>query len=356
MNLRNTIWGFSMLVLPYLCCPAFSFSQPPALTAKELMDHPSFKNHVQDLYDGEIVLLNQPERESASQLDVLMLVLVPAQMDKTVKTLQKQATGADSSGTLANSEFKASTPDALDKIFSSVMFTNDERPEVEKLLTIDVGDAFNFSRDEIKLIRDKAESLTDAEKDGTAGLQAMSEVMRNVLRGRYLAYRKNGIAGLAPYQFSSSKQVHPSAELIAATEDLHLVKERFPDYYACLRYYPEKMPSKLMHRYFWVKQRESGRPLFVLKHWILDIQSDYALITERRFYLNHSLSSLQIVIGCLPHDGHTLVVLLNQAFTEKVNMKIGQAIAKAIGHREVEKNIRPIFENLRTALNGDISD
>ena len=353
MNIKNTICTLSLLVSLCPCCPVISFSQPTALTAKELMEHPSLKEHVQELYDGEIVLLNQPERESASQLDVLMLVMVPTQMDKTVKTLQGQATGADSSGTLANGEFKSSTPGAIDQALTPVMFANDELPEVEKMLTIDAGDTFNFSRDEIKLIREKAENLTDAESDGAAALEAMSEAMRELLKGRYLAYRKNGMAGLAPYQFSSSKQVSPSAELIAATEDLHLIKERFPDYYACLRYYPEKMLPTLVHRYFWVKQTESGRPLFVLKHWILDIQSDYALITERRYYLNHSLSSLQIVIGCLPHDDSTLVVLLNQAFTEKVNMKIGQTIAKAIGHREVEKNIRPIFENLRIALSGD---
>ncbi len=353
MNLRNTIWGLSMFVFLYLCCPVISFSQPPALTAKELMENPSLKDHVKELYDGEIVLLNQPERESASQLDVLMLVMVPAPMNKTVKTLQGQATGDDTSGTLANGEFKASTPDALDQVLAPVMFANDEMPEVEKLLTIDAGDTYNFSRDEIKMIRERAKNLSDAEKDGPAALQAMSKVMRDVLKGRYLAYQKEGMAGLAPYQFSSTKQVDPAAELITATEDLHLVKERFPDYHACLRYYPVKSLPRLVHRYFWVKQRESDRPLFVLKHWILDIQSDYALITERRFYLNHSLSSLQIVIGCLPHDDHTLVVLLNQAFTEKVNMKIGQTIAKAIGHREVEKNIRPIFENLRSALSGN---
>jgi len=88
----------------------------------------------------------------------------------------------------------------------------------------------------------------------------------------------------------------------------------------------------------------------MLKHWVLDIRSDYALITERRFYLDHSLSSLQVVIGCLPHAGATLVVLLNQTFTEKVNMAIGKSIAKAIGYREVEKNIRPMFENLKSAL------
>jgi hypothetical protein len=88
-------------------------------------------------------------------------------------------------------------------------------------------------------------------------------------------------------------------------------------YYSCLRFYPEKKPPQLVHQFYWVKQMESNRPLFVLKHWILDVQSDYTLITERRFYLNHSLNSLQVVIGCLPHGDRTLVVLLNQVFTEK---------------------------------------
>jgi hypothetical protein len=82
-------------------------------------------------------------------------------------------------------------------------------------------------------------------------------------------------------------------------------------YYSCLRFYPEKKPPQLVHQFYWVKQMESNRPLFVLKHWILDVQSDYTLITERRFYLNHSLNSLQVVIGCLPHGDRTLVVLLN---------------------------------------------
>lgn len=57
-----------------------------------------------------------------------------------------------------------------------------------------------------------------------------------------------------------------------------------------------------------------------------------------------------MTIGCLPHQDGTLVVLFNQTFTEKVNMKIGKTIAKAIGYKQVEKHIRPLFENLQTAL------
>jgi hypothetical protein len=90
--------------------------------------------------------------------------------------------------------------------------------------------------------------------------------------------------------------------------------------------------------------------MFILKHWLLDIQPTYGLITERHYYLSHSLNSLQVVIGCLPHDEQTLVVLFNQVFTEKVNLTVGKRIAKKVGQSIVEKKVRPMFENLRTAI------
>jgi hypothetical protein len=59
---------------------------------------------------------------------------------------------------------------------------------------------------------------------------------------------------------------------------------------------------------------------------------------------------LQVVIGCLPHGDRTLVVLLNQVFTEKVNLTLGKRVAKKVGQSIVEKKVRPIFENLCTAV------
>jgi len=90
--------------------------------------------------------------------------------------------------------------------------------------------------------------------------------------------------------------------------------------------------------------------MFALKHWVLDIQPDYALIAERHYYMTHSLNSLQVVIGCLPYKNGTLVALLNQAFTEKVNITIGKRVAKKVGRIIVERKIRPMFENLRTVF------
>ena len=295
-------------------------------------------------------MMTRPEHESANQLNVLMAILVPASLEKTVNTLQRQATAKDEPGILAIGEIKNASASDLGKAFGGVAYTAEEIKEVEKMMAIGPGKHFNYSRDEIALIKKHASRVKDNKKTGAGAIKAMSLALRDVLKGRYLAYQELGIEGLAPYQEGGSKQIYPSKELISATESLHLVKERFPHYFECLRHYPRKQHAKLAHQFFWAKQRESGRPLFMLKHWVLDVRSDHAIITERRFYLNHSLDSLQVVIGCLPHRDSTLVVVLNQAFTEKIDVPVGKSIAKKIGYHEVEKNIRPMFENLRTAL------
>ena len=348
--IRNAWLISTVIAIIQLFPMARVHSQPTPLTARELVETTALNAHVEELEKGEIVILNRPETEDSNELNVIMTMLIPAPLKKTVDTLQRQSTAESGPGILAIGEIKGMEPAELDKAFARVGFASGEKEEVERMMAVQPDDAFNFSIDEIALIKKRAATLKGKEKGGKAATDAMSSAMRDVLKGRYLSYRNKGIDGLAPYQYGPSKQVTPAAELIDATESMRVVEKRFPNYYQCLRYYPDQISADFVHEFFWAKQTESDRPLFLLKHWILDVQPDYALIAERRFYLSHSLSSLQVVIGCLPHGESTLVVLLNQTFTEKVNMSIGKTIAKTIGYREVEKNIRPIFENLRNAL------
>ena len=337
----------------FLSTSAFSRSAAP-ITAKELVEGSDLKAHVEELKNGEMVLMTQPEHESANQLNVLMAILVPAPLKKTVDTLQRQATAEDGPGILAIGEIKSATASGLDKAFDGVSYSAEEKKEVDMMMVVGPGKKFNYSRDEIAMIKRHADRVYESDRigpeTGSVKISAMSLAMRDVLKGRYLAYQKLGLDGLAPYQEGPEKQVLPSQQMISATESLSLFKERFPQYFACLRHYPQKKAPPLSHQFFWAKQEESGRPLFMLKHWVMDVRSDHAIITERRFYLNHSLDSLQVVIGCLPYDERTLVVLLNQVFTEKIDVPFGKAIAKKIGYHEVEKNIRPMFENLKAEL------
>ena len=328
-----------------------ALAQPP-ISAQELIETTELKQSLKQLEEGEIVLLTRPQLENDSELHVAMSLLVPAPLKATVEKMQQLASGSDTPGILTVQEIKGTpTPAQLATAFSGVAFEPAEAKEVQYMLEDGENSEYNLSKDEITMVKNKL-GATASNVDGqVALLNAMSDAMREILKNRYLAYTQRGLDGVSAYRLSDTEQVNPSEELIWATESMAVVKNRFPDYYQCLRYYPQQCAPNLIHQFFWMKQSDGKRPMFVLKHWVLDVQEDYALITERQFYLSHTLNSMQVVIGCLPYGDGTLVVLLNQAFTEMVNPAIGKKIAKAVGYKQVEKNIRPIFDALRAAFN-----
>ncbi|MBR9981790.1 MAG: hypothetical protein KFF50_12245, partial [Desulfatitalea sp.] len=318
------------------------------MTAEEVLAMAPFKDHIDTLERGDIMMLGMPDMESRNELVVIMAVLVPASLESTVTTLQRQASDPNAPGMMAIHEIGDDlSASQIDALFRRLRFDVSEFSEVRRLMAIAPGNQHNFSSSEIALIREHAAAVPPgADVDAAA---AMAAAMAAVLQQRYLAYRNQGLAGVTPYQVGPAQQAEPALELIAATESAVMVQERMPAYYGCLRHYPQCSAPRLVHQFFWNKQREDKRPLFVLKHWISDVQPAYALITERQYYLSHALSSLQVVIGCMPHRDGTLVVLLNQAFTDKVAIPIGRTIAKGIGRVQVEKRIRPMFERLRAA-------
>ncbi len=328
--------------------PVSALSAPAPLTAEQLLDQAPLNQHLEELKEGRIVAIGLPGVDSDTELKVLMSILVPASLKDTVTVLQEQS---NVNGVLAVEEIGTAPSDSqLSVVFGKVTYSGEEMEEVKRLLKVSAGSQFNFSSEEISLIKSRADALgKDAAVDDKA-VKAMSSAMADVLKRRYLAYREKGLDGLTPYQTGDSDQPNPSRELELATESMGMMEDLMPSYYNCLRFYPKKCTSIFHQQFFWAKQEEGGRPMFSLKHWLLDVQSEYAVITERQFYLNHSLNSLQVVIGCLKHPDGTLVVLLNQVFTEKVNVGIGKVIAVTIGRNQVEKRVRPMFEHLRAAF------
>lgn len=317
------------------------------LTADELISTTVLKAHQHALGNGEIVLLERPEQESDTELIVLMAMWVPAYLDVTIKELQRQSHAEDWPDVLDVQEIThTNASPALMEQFDGITFHSSEHKEVATLMRIGPGKAYNLSTSEIGLFNQTAKQMAKEATDS----QAMTAAMRSVMQARYLSYLQKGLDGIPPYQIGPEQLARPAAELTTATESLKLIKQRFPAYYGVLRHFPQKSAPQVTHQFFWVKQVESSRPMFVLKHWVMDIRPEYGLIAERQYYFSHSLNSLQVVIGCLPYGKGTLVVLLNQVFTEKVHVTVGKRIAKRVGRSIMEKKVRPIFENLRAAL------
>jgi hypothetical protein len=321
------------------------------ITAEKFLQKAGLGVDLQSLLAGEIITLGRSEHEINTELNVAMLVFIPAFLPETVAALQQQSMTVSNPSIIAVEEIKDG-PNAAgeESTFKNVKFDESDSREVNLLMKIGPGSDDNLSREEIALFQRAADRVHAGKGDYASAAEAMSRIMRKVLNNRYTSYRLWGLKSLTPYQRSESLQVSPAEELIIATESMIILQEHFPLFYLCLRYFPDKNAGKFVHQFFWVKQQQDKRTLFVLKHWLADIDSDYALIVERQYYLSNTLNSLQVGILCLPYRSGSLVALLNQAFTEKVDVRIGKKIAKRIGRQQVDKQIRPLFENLRATF------
>ena len=129
-------------------------SQQPPLTAKELVETTDLKAHLEELEKGEIVILNRPETESGNELNVIMTVLIPAPLKKNGRYPSAAIYRRDGGpGILAMGEIKGMSSAELDKAFARVGLAPEEKGEVDRMMEIQPDEDFNFSIDDIALIK-----------------------------------------------------------------------------------------------------------------------------------------------------------------------------------------------------------
>ena len=342
---------YFIFILILLLVSVGSVDAKAPITAEEFLQKTNLGVDHQKLLAGEIVSTGRDGQQSNTIIDVAMLVFIPAPLSETVQALQQQSTTVDNPSIISVEEIDTElNPIDTNGAFQSVIFDESDNREVNRLMKIKPGSTYNLSHEEITIFQQAADRAGTGDTEYESKAAAMSQIMRRVLKNRYTAYFTGGLNALAPYQRSKSLRVSPSEELIVATESMNILQRYFPQFYLSLRHFPEKNTEKIIHQFFWVKQRQDKRTLFVLKHWLSDIDPDYALIVERQYYLSNTLNSLQVGILCLPYSSGTLVALLNQAFTEKVDVKVGRGIAQRVGRQQVEKQIRPLFKNLQAVF------
>lgn len=296
------------------------------------------------LQEGEIVVLARPKQETSDTgLAVSLGVIVPADLNKSLATFRSINLQDVAALRRTTREIRGSVSgDGASPAFAAIAFSVDEKGEVDKLLRAEPGDDFNFSKEELAWIKQAAAVGGDPAK-------AAAGVMRRVLEGRYLAYRKSGLTGLPHYARRGGASFSPGAELAATTEAMSLLRNELPDFYQAYRSYPKGNAAGLQHRFFWDKKTVDGRPMFSLHHEMVQINPEGAAIADREFYISNNLNTLQVAIALLPYGSQTLVVLANQTSTDKVAGS-GRFVAVRIGRSTVESSIKPLFEKLQKEL------
>ena len=72
------------------------------------------------------------------------------------------------------------------------------------------------------------------------------------------------------------------------------------------------------------------RVLATLAHRVLAKRDDHIVVIDHRFYVSHSLNSMQAVSVVVPAESGSIVIYANRSFTDHV-AGFGSTVARGIG-------------------------
>lgn len=211
--------------------------------------------------------------------------------------------------------------------------------ELERLGQAAPGGDLNLSAEEIAALRKAAPN----------GAEAVGDAFRVLLAARVEAYRKSGLAGIAPYARSGGTT--SAGDALRSALDAAVILKRFaPDLHAALASYPKGVPAGFDDRFFWALLDVQGRPAVVLIHRLVGPEGEALLITERQFYASQGFNALQIVVGLFPVTEGTAVIYTNRTSSDQA-ARFGR-MAQSMGRRVLVGEVTRFFEAARKAAGG----
>jgi hypothetical protein len=170
-----------------------------------------------------------------------------------------------------------------------------------------------------------------------------------MLKGRYEAYRKNGLKGILPYARGATNAGSPGELLTLAIGETSSL-ERLPGYAEALLNFPADPLPGMEHRFFAYEQDVEGQPTFILSHRAIVRDEHHALITEQRYYVSQAYNCRFIASDCFELPGGTLVFYVSRLFTEQV-AGFGSRLKHVIGRgrmlTKVAANLKRDREQLK---------
>jgi len=219
--------------------------------------------------------------------------------------------------------------------------------ELDALAKAKAGSNSNFSSDEILRLK-KAAAEADGEK---ARRQALQVEMRAILAARFEAYLGGGLAGIAPYDRGHGEESAPALQLERAFSALMMTKRLVPNAYSAMADFPAPAPEGVDVGFFWMTHEANGRVAVALIHVVAGRVDGRMAIVERRFYVSHTLNSLQVVSLVLPIDEGTAVFYANRTGTDQVT-GFGSSVAKGVGRKIMRGELERSVEAFLKAIEG----
>ena len=222
-------------------------------------------------------------------------------------------------------------------------FAASEADEARQLRDDRGGGDFNLSAAEALRVEAGLGRQVDAAAGPKSGASAL---YRELLLDRNAAYRRGGLAAIAPYRRNGTA-LDPEWGLTAVStpENFPLLRF-FPDFAAALADYPRTQRPGITHGHYWTKREIGGRPNYILAHQVVAGGEGYTIFAMREYYVGHTYEALQFVLLALPLEGGSLVVLVASTFANEATGFFGD-LASWIGQRRMRDDLRHHFEALK---------
>jgi len=244
--------------------------------------------------------------------------------------------------TLAWGEVKTGTVED----FAGVVYDDKEKGEVAKLLKVKADSNFNFSSDEIAFLQEQFKGLDPKDP---ASAEAAVAAYRQVLAGRAKAYSEKGLDGVADYDHGGSPLTPGKQLRDVEAQGEEFLTTYFPDFWKALNGYPANSNPDISSKIYWIKRAVEGRPTLILIHQMVQAGDDFALTTQRQFYVGQTYESLQMIALALPADDGVMVFSVNSVFTDQIT-GFFSGVAQSVGQGRTKEDMAKHFENVRKQI------
>lgn len=231
--------------------------------------------------------------------------------------------------------------------FEQLGFTDEEYKEADRLLEAKAGNDLNLSNEELQRIS----ALNEGARSRAERLEAASTALREILLKRYNAYRASGFSGIGDFQRSNREAVSIGRDLRLTTEMLKPFEPYYPEYYRVLSDYPNGADC-CEHIFRWIKAKVRKRPTWALSHTIIQATDDFLLITERHYYVTHTLNHVQVTMSWVPWDEDTQMGLAVSASTDLLDSMLGRML-RPLGRNKARDLVSEMMAEVRDELQAD---
>lgn len=286
---------------------------------------------------GELVRHAVPPA-SARELTAGLAFHVPVSPAELVKSAQQDLLDRVDPNMIGFSAVKA--PGSAED-FAKLTLQPDAASRAQAYTSAQPGGDLNLSAEEIAAFQKLGAGATPA---------AVEAQVRSALLARAQAYRRQGLAGIAPYALAGGQTRSPAEELRTATRASKALEKHAPAAYQYLLSYPSGKPPGTQESLRWSHFDAHGTPTLALTQVLILPDGDAFIVSQRQFYASTGYNAEQAIAAFLPaKDGGTVVVYGNRTSTDQIT-GFGGGTKRSIGSKVLSSQLETMFEKARAQL------